>query len=98
MQVPVLDFLRRFTSNQSLLDLIAQHFFQSTPAYFALSYFKLYLDYHYPLGGTGKVIEKLVAYITDHGGEIRTNTEIVRLDPQKQTLADARGVTLNTAA
>ena len=94
MQVPVLDFLRRYTSNQSLLDLIAQHFFQSTPAFFALSYFKLYLDYHYPLGGTGKVVEKLVNYITDHGGEIRTNTEIISLDPHKQTLADAKGETL----
>ena len=94
MQVPVLDFLRRYTSNQSLLDLIAQHFFQNTPAYFALSYFKLYLDYHYPLGGTGKVVEKLVNYITDHGGEIRTNTEIISLDPHKQTLADAGGETI----
>ena len=93
MQVPVLDFLRRYTSNQSLLDLIAQHFFQSTPAFFALSYFKLYLDYHYPLGGTGRFVEKLVSFITDHGGTIRTNTEIVSIDPVGKTLQESNGET-----
>lgn len=91
LQLPVLDFLKRFTQNQSLLDIIAQHFFQETPAYFALSYFSLYLDYHYPLGGTGKVVEKLVAFIREHGGTIQTGTEIVSLDPDRQTLKTADG-------
>jgi phytoene dehydrogenase-like protein len=93
MQVPVVDFLRRYTQNQSLLDIITQHFFQNTPAFFALSYFMLYLDYHYPLGGTSKIVEKLVAFIKDHGGTIRTNTEIVGLDPDKRVLTDGRGQT-----
>lgn len=52
LQMPVVDFLRKYTHNQALLDLIAQHFFQSTPAFFALSYISLYLDYYYPQGGT----------------------------------------------
>ena len=90
-QVPVVEFLRRYTNNQSLLDIITQHFFQETPAYFALSYFKLYLDYHYPLGGTGKIVEKLVAFIKDHGGEIRANTEIIYLDPIGQTIRNVEG-------
>ena len=66
---PVVDFLKRYTGNQSLLDIITQHFFQQTPAFFALSYLKLYLDYHYPLGGTGKFVEKLVAFIARPPGQ-----------------------------
>jgi len=93
LQVPVVDFLKRYTSNQSLLDMISQHFFQETPAFFALSYIKLYLEYHYPLGGTGKVVEKMAAYIENHGGTIRTNTEIVTVDPDKQLVVDVQGET-----
>ncbi len=90
---PVVDFLKRYTLNQSLLDIITQHFFQQTPAFFALSYLKLYLDYHYPLGGTGKFVEKLAAFIAAHQGSIRTNTEIKRIDPQRRVLSDAQGNT-----
>ena len=91
MNEPVLDFLRRYTHNQSLLDIISQHFFQSTPAFFALSYLKLYLDYHYPLGGTGTFIEKLVAFIQAHQGVIRTGTQINHVDPQQRLLTDTQG-------
>jgi phytoene dehydrogenase-like protein len=88
---PVVDFLKQYTQNQSLLDIISQHFFQETPAFFALGYFKLYLDYNYPVGGTGKFVEKMVAFIETHQGEIRTNTEITMIDPQKRLLTDAQG-------
>jgi phytoene dehydrogenase-like protein len=90
---PVEDFLRRYTSNQSLLDIIAQHFFHETPAFFALSYLKLYIDYNYPLGGTGKFIEKMVAFIEAHQGRISTNTEIIKVDPEKRLVTDAQGNT-----
>jgi phytoene dehydrogenase-like protein len=93
LQTPVMDFLRQFTQNQSLLDIICQHFFQETPAFFALSYITLYLDYHYPLGGTGKVIENMVGFIENHHGTIRPNTEIVAVDPDKRCITDARGET-----
>ena len=93
MNEPVMDFLRRYTQNQSLLDLITQHFFQCTPAFFALSYLKLYLDYHYPLGGTGQFVEKLAAFIAAHQGSIRTGTEIRRVDPQNRLVTDAEGNT-----
>ena len=91
LQMPVVEFLERYTRNQALLDIICQHFFQETPAYFALSYISLYLDYHYPLGGTGKLIEKMVAFIQEHGGAIRTNTAIVSVDPDKKLVRDADG-------
>ncbi|HCW73092.1 MAG TPA: NAD(P)/FAD-dependent oxidoreductase, partial [Clostridiaceae bacterium] len=63
MNEPVNDYLRRFTKNQELIDMITQHFFKETPSFFALSYFGLYLDYSYPKGGTGVLAEKMEAYI-----------------------------------
>ena len=90
---PVVDFLKHFTQNQSLLDLISQHFFRDTPAFFALSYLTLYLEYHYPLGGTGKFIQKMVTFIESHQGRIITNTEIMKVDPQKRLVTDTQGNT-----
>ena len=63
-----------------------------TPAFFALSYLKLYLDYHYPLGGTGTVVKKLLELINTHHGEIRTSTEIVALDFDQRCVKDASGM------
>jgi phytoene dehydrogenase-like protein len=91
LNMPVVDYLRRYTQNQRLLDIIAQHFFHDTPAFFALSYFKLYLDYNYPRGGTGTLPDKLVRFIENHGGTIRTNTAIVAVDPEKRRITDTRG-------
>lgn len=88
---PVVDFLKRYTQNQALLDIIAQHFFHQTPAFFALSYIKLYLDYYYPLGGTGKVVDALFALIDRQGGTIRTNTTITQLDPERKFVVDSEG-------
>jgi phytoene dehydrogenase-like protein len=88
---PVMDFLKHYTQNQSLLDIISQHFFHETPAFFALSYLKLYLDYNYPVGGTGKFIEKMVAFIESHDGWIKTETEIMTVDTQNQLVTDTNG-------
>ena len=79
--------------NKALIDVLAQHFFKQTPAFFALSYFSLYLDYCYPKGGTGKLVEAMEAYIRDHGGEIRvlsrkdqgTTFEILLPSERRQT-------------
>lgn len=88
---PVEAHLARLTANQALNDIIAQHFFQRTPTSFALSYFSLYLDYRYPRGGTGALPQALERCVLDHGGEIRRETEIVRLDPGRSQVTDARG-------
>ena len=93
LNTPVVDFLRQYTANDSLIDIIAQHFFTDTPTFFALSYIKLYLDYHYPVGGTGVLIDKLAGYIREHGGEIRLNTAIHSVDPAARTLTDEQGTT-----
>ena len=34
---PVADYLKQFTDNQPLIDMIVQHFFKDTPTFFALS-------------------------------------------------------------
>ena len=88
---PVVDFLKRFTQNQSLIDVISQHFFEETPAFFALSYLKLYMDYYYPKGGTGMLIKTLVNYIEAQGGTIQNNTLITALDAAEKKLTDADG-------
>lgn len=91
LNVPVENFMQRFTRNQSLLDIIMQHFFHMTPAFFALSYLKLFLEYHYPRGGTGKFIEKLLSYIESQHGTIKTGTEIIAIEPDQHTAVDAQG-------
>ena len=88
---PVMDYLKEFTQDQSLLDVISQHFFQQTPAFFALSYINLYLDYNYPLGGTGKLVEKMTAFIETHHGRICTSTSITEVNPQERLLVDDQG-------
>ena len=51
MTRPVEEHLEALSDSGPLIDIISQHFFRKTPAFFALSYFSLYLDYVYPLGG-----------------------------------------------
>lgn len=88
---PTLDFLSKYSSNQALLDIIAQHFFTKTPAFFALSYLKLFLEYQYPRGGTGTFINRMVDLITAQGGVICNRTDIVEVDAQNRLIRDAHG-------
>ncbi len=88
---PVQDYLKRFTDSQPLIDSIAQHFFQKTPASFALSYFRLYLDYHYPKGGTAVLIDKMAEFILKHGGVIKTSSNIESLNPERKYVVDSLG-------
>ncbi|HOP11625.1 MAG TPA: NAD(P)/FAD-dependent oxidoreductase [Oscillospiraceae bacterium] len=83
---PIQTYLRRFTDNTALIDMITQHFFKDTPSFFALSYFGLYLDYRYPQGGTGTLAEKVSDYIRTHGGEILTETAVTRVDVEAHEL------------
>jgi len=88
---PVDEYLKRFTDSQPLIDIIAQHFFQKTPTSFALSYFSLYLDYYYPRGGTAVLIEKMEAFIIEHGGKINTSVSIECLQPEQKWVVDNQG-------
>lgn len=88
MQIPVEDFLKPLLKNPSLRDIISQHFFKNTPTFFALSYFSLYLDYFYPIGGVGKLSEALINKIIELGGEIRTETMVTVVSPDKNIVTD----------
>jgi phytoene dehydrogenase-like protein len=90
---PVNDYLRKFTDNQELIDMITQHFFKNTPTFFALSYFGLYLDYSYPKGGTGVLAQKMTDYVLAAGGEIRLQTAVSHVDTAKREVTTAAGET-----
>lgn len=92
LNMPVEDYLGNFVKNPSLRDIISQHFFRNTPAFFAMSYFSLYLDYFYPRGGVGKLAEALSNKITEQGGEILTDTKITEVKAEKCLLTDQNGI------
>ena len=81
MDVPVEEYLETFSRSRPLIDIISQHFFKRTPAFFAMSYFSLYLDYVYPMGGTGTLPRALETYCVTQGVDIRRKTRITRVDP-----------------
>jgi len=91
MSMPVDEYLETLTRSRPLIDIISQHFFRKTPSFFALSYFSLYLDYVYPIGGTGALPRAMEAYCTARGVEIRGSTRIVAVDPVAHTVTDERG-------
>ncbi len=93
MRGPVEPFLEARLPNRSLRDIVAQHFFRGTPAFFALSYFYLYTDYIYPRGGVGQLPEKVTQKARELGVEIRLNTRVTGLDVAQRIVTDERGET-----
>jgi len=91
LKVPIKDHLANFTKDASLVDIIAQHFFEATPAFFALGYFSIYTDYHYPTGGTGTLTQRLKDNILENKGIIKCDTEIKSIDTEKGLAADIKG-------
>jgi phytoene dehydrogenase-like protein len=89
---PMEEFLKRLTDNQSLIDIVLQHFFRQTPTYFALGYFYVYLDYFYPKGGTGALVDLLKEKVLEWGGDIRLNKQIVSVNSSESTVTDSEGV------
>lgn len=87
--IPVDEYLKKFTSNQALIDVIGQHFFYKTPAFFALSYFSLYLDYKYPKGGTGSLIKAMEDFNVKNGTHIKKNTFIKYINSEEQYVIDS---------
>lgn len=95
MNMPVEDYLKTIIKNPSLRDMIAQHFFKNTPAFFALSYFSLYLDYFYPKGGVGKISEAMKNKILEFGGKIKIETKITEIQADKFVLIDQNNNSYN---
>jgi phytoene dehydrogenase-like protein len=92
MNMPVEEYLKTIVKNPSLRDIISQHFFKNTPAFFALSYFSLYLDYFYPKGGVWKLPEALKNKITECGGEIKSETKIIEVLADKCLVIDQNNI------
>jgi len=93
MNMPVEEYLKTWIKDPSLLDMISQHFFKNTPAFFALSYFSLYLDYFYPKGGVGKLSQALRNKVLEWGGEIKTETEIKEVMANQCIVRDHQSIT-----
>ncbi len=91
MSGPIEDLLDRLTDDVGLKGVIGQHFFQATPAFFAMSYFSVYLDYLYPRGGTAALMGLLEGFVRAHGVDVHTDTPIVAVDPEARTVRDAAG-------
>jgi len=91
-KMPIEDFLQKLTRNQSLIDILTQHFFKGTPTYFALGYFYVYLDYFYPRGGTGIFKDLLTEKVKQGGGKICLNKQVAKIVPAQSMVVDSAGV------
>jgi len=90
---PVDKYLEKKTTNKELIEIIGQHFFTQTPTFFALSYFSLYLQYHYPKGSTQVIVDQLVELIRRNHGEIVNRCEVISIDSQKKEVRTKDGKT-----
>jgi phytoene dehydrogenase-like protein len=88
---PVEEVLAEMTGDASLADLVGQHFFRSTPAFFSMSYFSLYLDYIYPRGGTGRLAAVLEGHVRDRGVRVATGRTVVAVDLAARAVRDQTG-------
>ena len=92
LNMPVEPYLEKMVKNRSLRDIISQHFFKNTPAFFALSYFSLYLDYFYPRGGVGQLSAALENRFLEWGGKIARETIIERVLAHNHLVTDQNNV------
>jgi phytoene dehydrogenase-like protein len=92
MNMPIEEYLDTIVKNPSLKDIISQHFFKNTPAFFALSYFSLYLDYFYPKGGVGNLAGAVKDKIIEFGGVIKTETTITEVHADECFVKDQDGI------
>ena len=91
MDTPIEEFLAALTANESLRSIVGQHFFRRTPAFFAMSYFSVYLDYLYPEGGTGTLMSLLAEYGETRGVSIRKNCRIIQVKPDRKAVTAEDG-------
>lgn len=87
---PIDEFLKKIGCSNELVDMFSQHFFYKTPAFFALSYFSLYLDYRYPIGGTGALPDKMCQFIKDNGGEVRLNWQVKKVNCKNGSITNTK--------
>ena len=84
-------YLGQYTGDEALVDMLTQHVFRGTPTYFALSHFGYYPESIYPEGGTSRLPEVLTEAAANRGAEIRTQAEVVEIDPGRKRVITADG-------
>lgn len=89
--MPMEDYLKDKTDNQSLIDILTQFFFRETPTSFALGYFYVWMDYFYAKGGTGVLPKLLQEKVLEDGGKIELNTKIEKIIPSESKVIDSEG-------
>ena len=80
MDVALTEHLSRYVSDSALIRILSEFFFAGTPALFGLGYSKMYMDYYYPAGGMQRITDVLTQFIIEHGGTVRTRSEVVRIN------------------
>jgi len=88
---PVEKVLAGLGVEPALADMVCQHFFKGTPERFVFGYFENFLDYRYPLGGTGRLAEALERKYLELGGALRLETEAERIDVAARRVTDPGG-------
>lgn len=88
---PAESFLKKITDNSSLVDMVIQHFFTDTPAFFALSYMRMYTDYYYPEGGTQSLVKLMEDKLSHEGCNIMIDCEITSVDIKRREITDSKG-------
>ncbi|PMQ01979.1 MAG: amine oxidase [Dictyoglomus sp. NZ13-RE01] len=91
LKMPVEGYLEKIVKDQSLRDMITQHFFKATPTFFALGYFYLYTDYFYPEGGIGVLSEKIEQKAIENGANIITERKVTKVIPSQNLVIDSLG-------
>jgi len=91
--MPMEEYLKKQTNNQSLINILTQFFFRKTPTYFALGYFYVWLDYFYPKGGIGTLPKLLHEKVLEGGGQFKLNTKIEKVIPNESKVIDSEGNT-----
>ena len=86
MMMPIEDFLKQKTDSTEMRHIIAQHFFEGTPSFFALSYFSLYLQYQYPKGSTQALVDKMHEALKLQNAQIHCAEEVKSIDLTTNTI------------
>ncbi len=90
-KIPVNEYLKKFTKNSALIDVITQHHFSSMQAFYGLSAFSLYNDCYYPIGGIKTIPEKLIEFLKEKNTSLYNKTQVIKLDPELKILTDNKG-------
>ncbi|RMG81971.1 MAG: NAD(P)/FAD-dependent oxidoreductase, partial [Bacteroidetes bacterium] len=95
LQEPVEQYVARYITDSPPRDIITQHFFKATPAFFALGYYAIYSAYFYPRGGVGKLAEAIKDKALELQAELKPNTTIKSVNPAEQFVVDENGTQYN---